>query len=50
MYLPNPSTTSKMWHKAKFLADYVFTKPLHHKQDVTQGQVFSKLCILIRVI
>ena len=38
MYLPNLYTMSRMWHKVNFWEEHVFTQPLQHEQDVTQGQ------------
>ena len=45
MCLSNPSTMSRMWHEVNFSEEYVFTQPLYHEQDVTQGQFLSKVAL-----
>ena len=45
MYLPNPTTMSRVWHRINFKEDYVFIQPLNHEQDVTQGQFLRGVCI-----
>ena len=42
---PTLPSYAGIWRKVNLKEKYVFTEPLRHKQDVTQGQFKREICI-----